>query len=551
MTAHSDTAPWTPHVTALMAALDADDLTGVAQSCRLLCEHELPLQTALDVSNALIRDQGLPKASVMISTSLRLGTLPHALRLALAADGLALHLTTDDGVERADTPDGTRILLLDHWTRDTDSALDAVHPDTLGILDDGSGQCSAPLPDAALQDSFKLTRSDVLDTRMSALGVKYLSLESSRPLAAHIAKRVRARHGRSRKLILCDLDGLLWPGVLGETGPEHICGDAEQFAPHHALQSKLAALANTGKAQLTILSKNTPQDVRDAFAANPLMPLNINDFIQIEASWIPKPEVAAKTLANATTSPAHAIFLDDNPVEQMAMRAAFPDIATPECASDATKLTKLLTLIDWTWSGLQTREDTLRAASIATQDTARQHIAMTGGLEALAMSSQALTGDNLPVQRAQQLYRRVTQFNTTGDIRDAAQIAAIVATPSKRLIAYNLRDHLADHGVVALCHLNITNDTCTIAQILVSCRVLGRGLDTLILKDATQRAQNLGCTHITCTIRNTDRNEPVRDLFDRHSFTRTSQTRTETSWMRAIVDEMEWPAIHITLQGTK
>ena len=53
---------------------------------------------------------------------------------------------------------------------------------------------------------------------------------------------------------------------------------------------------------------------------------------------------------------------------------------------------------------------------------------------------------------------------------------------------------------------------------LLSCRILGRTLETAALGFACDRARALGKTQLTAEIVETPRNTPVRDVYARHGF---------------------------------
>jgi predicted enzyme involved in methoxymalonyl-ACP biosynthesis len=57
-----------------------------------------------------------------------------------------------------------------------------------------------------------------------------------------------------------------------------------------------------------------------------------------------------------------------------------------------------------------------------------------------------------------------------------------------------------------------------IETILLSCRVLGRGLETATLAFLNETAAHAGCRWLEGVIVETERNHPCRDLFRNHNF---------------------------------
>ena len=61
-------------------------------------------------------------------------------------------------------------------------------------------------------------------------------------------------------------------------------------------------------------------------------------------------------------------------------------------------------------------------------------------------------------------------------------------------------------------------DTARIENFVMSCRVLGRGVETAVLADICRRAKARGCATLLGPIVDTERNQPCRDVYERHDF---------------------------------
>src|SRR5205814_8376981 len=91
-----------------------------------------------------------------------------------------------------------------------------------------------------------------------------LSVESSEALAREMARHLLPRPDR-KKVLVIDLDGTCWHGIIGEEGPGGVyCAPAGPGAAFHVFQKFLLKLKNEG-VLLAFCSKNNESDVLPMF----------------------------------------------------------------------------------------------------------------------------------------------------------------------------------------------------------------------------------------------------------------------------------------------
>ena len=64
----------------------------------------------------------------------------------------------------------------------------------------------------------------------------------------------------------------------------------------------------------------------------------------------------------------------------------------------------------------------------------------------------------------------------------------------------------------------------------MSCRVLGRGVEAVVLAELARLAAEAGCAAVTGSYLPTGRNGMVADLYPRHGFVKTAEKGGETRW---------------------
>ena len=534
-------------------AAAAQDAALVSQVSRILAETSPGVTRLLAVNGVLEPFDGFPRVALTVASNFRIGPLMQALRLCLAGDGLALDFrqielsaaafdaTPDEGLVILDAPvDATAV-----------EELRALSPLAFGVATlAGSSRATPHWSELPLgRQVFRMDGPEFFDPRLSSLGSPHLSLSGVHETAFRIAKRVRATRGLSRKLVLCDLDGLLWPGILGEDRPDGVMSSGETSGEHVELQETIAGLARRDGVQLGIISKNLRADVIYAFGAHPEMSLAFSSFQDVRIGWEPKPDMAQQLLDALQTDASHALFLDDNPAERLAMRSAFPEMVVPESSADPAALRRYLERLDWTWSGLRPAEDGLRAASTAARSKIAKRIADGGDLSSLDMRAVVLTDTAIPLDRAEQMFRRITQFTTMGRILPRRQIAQAMEAADCSVVAVALADRFADHGIIALA---ITQHVpgerrCVVEHFLVSCRAVGRGVETVLLQCIAERAMSAGAVILEGLTAMTRRNEPGRSVYLRHGFSQSAEDGEVTRWTYPLGESPNWPRTNIRL----
>jgi hypothetical protein len=111
--------------------------------------------------------------------------------------------------------------------------------------------------------------------------------------------------------------------------------------------------------------------------------------------------------------------------------------------------------------------------------------------------------------RISQLTMRTNQFNFTTLRRSEMEIARYLANETGRCLATHVSDRFGDYGTVGLILYSAEGDRCRVDTFLLSCRVLGRGVEHRILAELGQRALSAGTLWVELPFRPTDKNQPA------------------------------------------
>ena len=374
-------------------------------------------------------------------------------------------------------------------------------------------------------------RANWRDSRMflgSRLAVSAASFGTySRGLVRSLSALFRA----PRKVLCTDLDNTLWGGILGEEGPDGIAtGSAFPGNCYLEYQKYLKQLSSRG-ILLTIVSKNNEADVREAFQVRAAdLGVGLDNFVATKISWNEKSDSIRELAKELSLGLDSFVFVDDNPVECEAIRQQLPEVAVFGVPVDEPwKLVELLSSQPFFDVAVVTDDDVNRLQEYKAQSQ-RAELASNAGnrdefLASLGIVCTFLSALDAPLARSVQLLVKTNQFNLTTRRRSAAEVEEFAASPGGQAIAIRVRDRFGDAGVVGLALARTTGDSCIIDSLLLSCRVIGRGIETALLAHLAGNAIRAGAKHLIGEFIATKKNAPCADFYPDHGFVKGATPR--------------------------
>lgn len=364
-----------------------------------------------------------------------------------------------------------------------------------------------------------------------------LSSRALPTLARHTAAVLAGRVGLSRRCLVMDLDNTLWGGVIGDDGLGGIrLGGGPDGEAFQEFQRTIKALASRGIV-LAVCSKNDPEIARQAFTQHPEMILRLADIAVFEAGWGPKSSSIERIAAALDLGLEALTFVDDNPYEREQVRAALPAVDVLELPEDPSGYAAALAAYPYFEISAFTAEDRDRGRQYQARGAARQLEQQSTSLAdyQARLNMVATVGPVIDVNldRVVQLINKTNQFNLTTRRRNREEVIALLDRPDVELLQFRLRDCFADHGLVAVAIGVDHGAAFEIDTLLMSCRVIGRGLERVIVNELAERAGARGCPALEAWYRATERNGLVRDLYAGLGFEQVEAEQGGALWRRA------------------
>jgi FkbH-like protein len=336
--------------------------------------------------------------------------------------------------------------------------------------------------------------------------------------------------GRVCKALVVDLDNTLWGGVIGEDGSSGIrLGPEYPGAAYQALQRAILDLYRRGII-LAVCSKNNMADAMEVLENHPSMLLRPKYFAALRINWNDKACSLREVAAELNIGIDSLAFLDDNPIEREQIRRLLPEVSVIDLPEDPMGYAAALRACPL-FERVKISEEDIERGRLYNEE--RQRAELKRGTESLedfyhSLEMRVETSMVTPesVARVSQLTQKTNQFNLTTKRYSEQEIQDLAARPGWKVRTLRVVDRFGDSGLVGVSITRQEGDACEIEVFLMSCRVIGRTVETAFLASLAKDASSRGIRFLRGWFLPTRKNEPARDFYQKHGF-RAVQSRDE------------------------
>jgi FkbH-like protein/FkbM family methyltransferase len=315
------------------------------------------------------------------------------------------------------------------------------------------------------------------------------------------------------KAIVLDCDNTLWKGVCAEDG-----ADGVEITPsHRRLQEFVVEQANAGML-VCLCSKNTEQDVLAVFDRRADMVLRREHLVSWRINWSSKSANLRAMARELSLGLESFVFIDDNPIECAEVRHACPSVLTLQLPEHGDAVESFL---DHVWAfdragvTAEDRKRTLMYRQNAERERFRDEtMSLSDFVKGLELRVQIAPSADGDIERVSQLTFRTNQFNFTTIRRSVADVREFIARPGAGALSVRVSDRFGDYGLVGVVLYERVSDRFRVDTFLLSCRVLGRGVEHLVLAHLAALAVRTNAKFVELEYQPTPRNAPAKAFAD-------------------------------------
>ena len=292
---------------------------------------------------------------------------------------------------------------------------------------------------------------------------------------------------------------------------------------------------------LAINSKNNVADAMEVIKNHPNMILREENFACMKINWNDKLSNMQEIANELNIGLESIVFFDDDPTNRELMRSIIPEVLTPELPKDPSQLPIVISDLN-DFNVLKITDEDSKRGEMYLQQRKRVELGqktknLDDFLSQLNIKVKIKTASEFTLPRISQLTLKTNQFNLTTKRYQEEEIRNFTNSTDKVVACAQVTDKFGDNGITAVYIINKdSNEEWSIDTMLLSCRIMGRGVEEGILDHIIQEARNVGVTRIKANYIPTKKNKPVENFLPNFGF-----KKENNSWYYYIDDKVKKP----------
>ena len=389
-------------------------------------------------------------------------------------------------------------------------------------------QAEADYANVKLIDIREFTRrypaDEVFDWKFWFISQMGMNPKVTKPFMEWFARKLGEIALKRKKCLVLDLDNPLWGGVLGEDGIDGIkLGGDYPGKAFHYFQEALLELSRNGVI-LTVCSKNNEADVLEAWKKNPFMVLKKDNFATWRINWTDKGTNIREMAEELNIGLDSFVFVDDNPTERELIRQTLPMVTVPEFPAQPYELPIFFReLVEkyfrvYSVTGEDKKKTEQYKANAQRTQAQKSFVDFDAFLNSLDIQITIEQANEFNIPRIAQMTQKTNQFNLTTRRYTDADVRGFVEQGWK-IWCISVADKFGDNGITGCVMVNDSE----IDTFLLSCRILGKGIEVAFAKKILSMLREDSCTELSAQYLPTTKNAQVKDFYEKCGFTCTTE----------------------------
>ena len=381
---------------------------------------------------------------------------------------------------------------------------------------------------------------NVFDYRQFYLGDIQIGFNFIPYLANDLMGYVKPFSSKNKKCIVLDLDNTLWGGIVGEDGYDGIeLGHTSNGKAFVDFQKHLLSLWHQGII-LCINSKNNYDDAIKVIKEHPNMILREKHFASMQINWNDKAQNLKQISSEINIATNSMVFFDDDEINQERIKQEFPEVLTIELPKDPSQYASILKELN-DFNVLQrTDEDTKRGEMYAQQrerNELKQSISnLDDFLKQLNIQVKIKKSNEFLIPRISQLTLKTNQFNLTTRRYHEEKIRELTNNKNYEVGCAHVEDKFGDNGITGVYIVDKNEKSWIIDTFLLSCRIMGRGIEDAILAQILKDAKQNDVEEIRAEFIPTEKNKPSENFLSDFGF-----KKQENFWIYKLNNDIKSP----------
>lgn len=370
---------------------------------------------------------------------------------------------------------------------------------------------------------IKYGENSIINHKLRYLGDFFISTDFLPKLGDELMGFIKPFTSKNKKCIILDLDNTLWGGIIGEDGFNNIKLDNK--APGNSyfeFQKYLLALNERG-IMLAINSQNNAEDALKVIRKHPYMVLKEENFSSIKINWENKVNNIidiAKELNIGTDS---LVFIDDDPFNRSLVKKLLPEVLVVDLPNDSSLYVETLKKMT-DFNTLQLTEEDFKRIEMYNHQHKRIELRdkinnLDDFLNQLEIKTEIKKADDFTIARISQLTKKTNQFNLTTRRYSEEDIKKFSESTEYLVYSVHVKDKFGDNGLtgVFIIHKKSKSEW-VIDTFLMSCRILGRKIENIMLNTIIGLAKKENVSKIIGEFFLTNKNSIVKEFYIKNNF---------------------------------
>ncbi len=377
-------------------------------------------------------------------------------------------------------------------------------------------------------------KKNSFDSRLYYLADMKLHPDYYPALAEQYFTYLAAIRRKPKKCLVLDLDNTLWGGVVGEEGLDNLkLGLTPPGNAFLEFQKVILSLFHKGVI-LAINSKNNPDDALEVLRRHPYMLLREEHFSAMRLNWLDKAANLKEIAEELNIGTDSLVFVDDDQLNRLLVKELLPEVTVVGLPGDPSLYAETLMNLK-EFNSLQLTEVDKARGKMYAEERQRKEMRKefknpADFLRSLEMKVEIKLADSFTIPRISQLTNRTNQFNLTARRYSEAEIEEFSRSSRYYVCSIRSWDKLGENGIVGVAILRMAGETVLIDSFLMSCRILGRSIEEVLLVHLLKKARERGAKKVIGEYIPTGKNIQTRDFYKAHGFALYEEKESSILW---------------------